>query len=192
MSGVMERTLAILERLATDVAGVPLATLADELDMPRSAAHRLLTDLAAHGYVHQSRERGHYMLTTKLVSLGLNYTYETFASLERSRTASPPPDPTFTDPRRNWMDDIDENVDTMSSVKSLPVSRSVSEPTVMTLRELPGLLIVMLPYVPRLPAAMTVTTPLSHSASTACTSGSVVFDSLIGLPSDRFATRTLK
>ncbi len=73
MSGVMERTLAILERLATDVAGVPLATLADELDMPRSAAHRLLTDLAAHGYVRQSRERGDYMLTTKLVSLGLNY-----------------------------------------------------------------------------------------------------------------------
>jgi IclR family acetate operon transcriptional repressor len=73
MSGVMERTLAILERLATDVAGVPLATLADELDIPRSAAHRLLTDLAEHGYVRQSRERGYYMLTTKLVSLGLNY-----------------------------------------------------------------------------------------------------------------------
>lgn len=73
MSGVMERTLAILERLATDVAGVPLATLADELDIPRSAAHRLLTDLAERGYVRQSRERGHYMLTTKLVSLGLNY-----------------------------------------------------------------------------------------------------------------------
>lgn len=73
MSGVMERTLAILERLASDVAGVPMATLADELDMPRSAAHRLLTDLAARGYVRQSRERGHYMLTTKLVSLGLNY-----------------------------------------------------------------------------------------------------------------------
>jgi IclR family acetate operon transcriptional repressor len=73
MSGVMERTLAILERLATDVAGVPLATLADELDIPRSAAHRLLTDLAEHGYVRQSRERGDYMLTTKLISLGLNY-----------------------------------------------------------------------------------------------------------------------
>ncbi len=73
MSGVMERTLALLERLATDVAGVPLATLADELDIPRSAAHRLLTDLAALGYVRQSRERGVYMLTTKLVSLGLNY-----------------------------------------------------------------------------------------------------------------------
>lgn len=72
-SGVLERTLAILERLAADVRGVQLATLADELDIPRSAVHRLLTDLAAHGYVRQTRERGDYVLTTKLVSLGLNY-----------------------------------------------------------------------------------------------------------------------
>lgn len=73
MSGVMQRTLAILERLARDVGGVPLAVLADELHIPRSAAHRLLLELAGHGYVRQSRERGDYMLTTKLVSLGLNY-----------------------------------------------------------------------------------------------------------------------
>ena len=73
MSGVMERTLAILERLAANVAGVPLAQLADELHIPRSAAHRLLNDLAAQGYVRQMRERGDYVLTTKLVSLGLNY-----------------------------------------------------------------------------------------------------------------------
>ena len=73
MSGVMARTLAILERLAADVRGVSLAALADDLDMPRSAAHRLLTDLTEHGYVRQSRERGDYVLTTKMVSLGLNY-----------------------------------------------------------------------------------------------------------------------
>lgn len=73
MSSVMARTLAILERLANDVNGVPLATLADELDMPRSGAHRLLTELCEHGYVRQSRERGTYMLTTRLVSLGLNF-----------------------------------------------------------------------------------------------------------------------
>lgn len=73
MSGVMERTLAILERLAADVGGVPIAVLADELGMPRSAAHRLLGELADHGYVRQSRKRGDYVLTTKLVSLGLNY-----------------------------------------------------------------------------------------------------------------------
>jgi len=69
----MERTLSILERLAADVRGVSLATLADELDIPRSAAHRLLTDLTTHGYVRQSRERGDYVLTTKIVSMGLNY-----------------------------------------------------------------------------------------------------------------------
>lgn len=73
MSGVMQRTLAILERLAAQVPGVPLATLADELDIPRSAMHRLLMELAELGYVRQSRERGDYVLTTKLVSLGLNY-----------------------------------------------------------------------------------------------------------------------
>jgi IclR family acetate operon transcriptional repressor len=73
MSGVMERTLAILERLATDVAGVPLAQLADELQMPRSAAHRLLADLAAQGYVRQTRERGDYVLTTRIVSMALDY-----------------------------------------------------------------------------------------------------------------------
>jgi DNA-binding IclR family transcriptional regulator len=73
MSGVMQRTFAILERLATDVRGVPLATLADELQMPRSAAHRLLVELAEHGYVRQSRDRGDYMLTTKLVTLALTH-----------------------------------------------------------------------------------------------------------------------
>lgn len=73
MSGVMQRTLAILERLAGDVAGVPLSALADELGIPRSAAHRLLVELSDAGYVRQSRERGTYQLTTKLVSLGLNY-----------------------------------------------------------------------------------------------------------------------
>ena len=73
MSGVMGRTLGILERLSTEVQGVPLATLADELNIPRSAMHRLLLELMAHGYVRQSRGRGDYMLTTKLVSLGLIY-----------------------------------------------------------------------------------------------------------------------
>ncbi len=73
MSGVLERTLAILERLAAEVNGVSLATLADDLHMPRSAAHRLLLELTEKGYVRQSRERGDYVLTTKLVSLGLNY-----------------------------------------------------------------------------------------------------------------------
>ncbi|MGO4329429.1 IclR family transcriptional regulator [Cupriavidus sp. 2TAF22] len=73
MSGVMERTLGILEYLATQVEGTPLAAIADELDIPRSACHRLLTDLKTYGYVRQLREHGDYVLTTKLVGLGLGF-----------------------------------------------------------------------------------------------------------------------
>lgn len=71
MSGVMDRTLGILELLAHHGEGLELAAVADRLNIPRSGVHRLLTDLAAAGYVRQVREHGEYMLTTKLVSLGL-------------------------------------------------------------------------------------------------------------------------
>jgi len=73
MSRVLERALAILEHLATQVEGTPLAMIADDLDIPRSACHRLLTDLKRCGYVRQLREHGDYVLTTKLVGLGLGF-----------------------------------------------------------------------------------------------------------------------
>jgi len=73
MSSVLERALAILEHLATQVEGTPLAMIADDLDIPRSACHRLLTDLKRCGYVRQLREHGDYVLTTKLVGLGLGF-----------------------------------------------------------------------------------------------------------------------
>lgn len=73
MNGILERTLGILELLAQHGEGLELAAIADQLDIPRSAVHRLLTDLVACGYVRQSRDRGDYMLTTKLVSMGLSF-----------------------------------------------------------------------------------------------------------------------
>ncbi len=73
MSGVLERTLGILELLARHGDGVELATIADQLGIPRSAVHRLLVDLVRCGYVRQTRNHGDYMLTTKLVSMGLSY-----------------------------------------------------------------------------------------------------------------------
>lgn len=73
MSGVMGRTLAILECLSEHVGGMQIAALADQLGIPISAAHRLLAELAEHGYVRQSRDRGEYVLTTRLVTLGLTY-----------------------------------------------------------------------------------------------------------------------
>ncbi|WP_343051680.1 IclR family transcriptional regulator [Pseudaquabacterium terrae] len=73
MSIALERGLAILERLAAHSEGLSLIALADEIEMPRSACHRLLTELQRHGYVRQLRERGDYVMTTKLVSLGLGF-----------------------------------------------------------------------------------------------------------------------
>lgn len=77
MTGVLERTLAILELLARHSEGLELATIADRLDIPRSAAHRLLGDLMRCDYVRQTRDKGEYLLTTKLVSMGLTYLSKT-------------------------------------------------------------------------------------------------------------------
>jgi IclR family transcriptional regulator, acetate operon repressor len=73
MSGVLERTLGILELLTQHGDGLELAAIADKLQIPRSGAHRLLTDLVRCGYVRQARDHGDYVLTTKLVSMGLSY-----------------------------------------------------------------------------------------------------------------------
>ncbi len=73
MSTALDRGLSILEHLAGQPEGVPLTILADELDIPRSACHRLLAELQQRGYVRQQRSQGDYLLTTKLVSLGLGY-----------------------------------------------------------------------------------------------------------------------
>ena len=73
MPGVTERTMAVLEFLATQMEGTPLALIADQLEIPRSACHRLLVDLKQCGYVRQLREHGDYVLTTKMVGLGLSY-----------------------------------------------------------------------------------------------------------------------
>jgi DNA-binding IclR family transcriptional regulator len=73
MNGILERTLGILEYLAANAEGAPMASIADQLGIPRSAAHRLLSDLVRLNYVRQPRKNGDYVLTTKLVSLGLSY-----------------------------------------------------------------------------------------------------------------------
>ncbi|MCP3022932.1 IclR family transcriptional regulator [Cupriavidus basilensis] len=77
MNGVLERTLGILELLARHSEGLELATIADQLEIPRSGAHRLLSDLMRCDYVRQTRDKGEYMLTTKLVSMGLTYLSKT-------------------------------------------------------------------------------------------------------------------
>ena len=73
MSAAIGRTLDILEFLADAAEPCSLASIADELEMPRSACHRLLTELVRRGYVRQMRAHGDYMLTTKVVALGLHF-----------------------------------------------------------------------------------------------------------------------
>jgi len=73
MSGVMERTLAILELLSRHPDGMQVSTIAAETDMPASAAHRLLKELSQFGYVRQLRSQGDYALTIKLAAMGLSF-----------------------------------------------------------------------------------------------------------------------
>src|SRR5262245_15517835 len=73
MASALERSLGILEYLAARPEGAALATIAEQLAIPRSACHRLLAELAGFGYVRQSRDRGDYALSIKLAALGLNF-----------------------------------------------------------------------------------------------------------------------
>jgi len=72
-TGTVERALRILETLAGEPEGMPLSAIAGELELPRSATHRLLVELVRCGYVRQVRAQGDYALTTKLPALGLNF-----------------------------------------------------------------------------------------------------------------------
>lgn len=73
MATVRDRALSILELLVKHVRGLPLSEIGDRLSIPRSATHRLLTDLREAGYVRQNELTTHYSLTVKLAALGLNY-----------------------------------------------------------------------------------------------------------------------
>jgi len=70
---LLERGFRILEMLAAHPEGRALSSVAAEAGLPLSATHRLLTELARCGYVRQARNQGDYVLTIKLVSLGLGF-----------------------------------------------------------------------------------------------------------------------
>lgn len=69
MNLALTRSMAVIERLAGEADGVPLMALATELDLPKSAAHRILADLIGLGYVHQDSVTERYRLSMKLVSI---------------------------------------------------------------------------------------------------------------------------
>ena len=69
----IERALSLLESLTNEPRGQALQTLAEQLGMPKSAAHRMLSELGRLGYVRQNTETLRYHLSTKLVALGFQY-----------------------------------------------------------------------------------------------------------------------
>jgi len=69
----IERAFSLVESLAAEPQGLGLQTLAERLEIPKSAAHRMLTELVRLGYVRQNRDTSRYQLSAKLVALGFRY-----------------------------------------------------------------------------------------------------------------------
>lgn len=65
----VERAFKLLEALADQADGADLTVLAERLDLPVSATHRLLASLAERGFVAQDAQSGAYGLTLKLSQL---------------------------------------------------------------------------------------------------------------------------
>ena len=73
MSSAVEKSLALLELLVEHPGGLPVSTIARDLDQPVSGVHRQLRELARLGYVRQLRDQGDYALTVKLAAMGLGF-----------------------------------------------------------------------------------------------------------------------
>ncbi|NDP43326.1 MAG: helix-turn-helix domain-containing protein, partial [Aromatoleum sp.] len=69
----VDRSLDVLEALAQRAEGASLRVLAEALDLPKSAVHRLLHTLAERGYVVQNAETQFYGLSLKLALLGFRF-----------------------------------------------------------------------------------------------------------------------
>lgn len=67
-----ERVLQAVELLSESAAGLPLASVAAGLQMPKSGAHRLMAELVRMGYAGQD-DTGRYHLTARLVSVAFRH-----------------------------------------------------------------------------------------------------------------------
>ncbi|UYZ83928.1 IclR family transcriptional regulator [Entomomonas sp. E2T0] len=67
---IINRALSLLELLASQPVGLALTEIAERLEMPKSATHRLLADLMEHSYVQLNDDTKYYQLTLKLTQLG--------------------------------------------------------------------------------------------------------------------------
>ena len=66
----LTETMDIIELIADEPAGLRLSEIGRQLDMPKSAAHRLLTSLCQRGFAVQDETSQRYRLTVKLAAVG--------------------------------------------------------------------------------------------------------------------------
>jgi IclR family transcriptional regulator, acetate operon repressor len=69
----VDRCLSVIELLAGEREGMSLGTLAERLNLPKSATHRMLQTLATRGYVTQDAPSQVYALSLKMALLGFRY-----------------------------------------------------------------------------------------------------------------------
>ena len=69
----VDRAFTAIELLAGEPSGLALGALAERLDVPKSAAHRLMQALLDRGYVTQDPASQDYVLSLQLPLLGFRY-----------------------------------------------------------------------------------------------------------------------
>ncbi|CAM4303687.1 IclR family transcriptional regulator [Kerstersia similis] len=67
-----DRALRVVELLAHASDGLPMSEIAERLAIPKTAIHRLLSDLQHMGYVSHTHD-GRFCLTVKIISVALDY-----------------------------------------------------------------------------------------------------------------------
>lgn len=70
---MIERVLDILTLLADHPQGLPISDISRQLDLPKSAVHRLLAVLVGQGLAAQDEYSQRYRMTVKLAAIGFRY-----------------------------------------------------------------------------------------------------------------------
>lgn len=73
MSLQIDRTLDIVELMVDRPEGMALGELAKRLNLPKSAAHRLVSQLVQRNYMEQEAASQHYKLSMRLMILGFRH-----------------------------------------------------------------------------------------------------------------------
>lgn len=79
------KALRVLLTLEDVTVGKGVSDIARELDLPKSAVHRLLVTFQAHGFVQQESRRGHYPWGLHWRDLGCARLSSTYPARWRAR-----------------------------------------------------------------------------------------------------------